>query len=261
MKYIEFIRATTREERQALNIFLNRHNRRGQGSTTGYMAYYAAISSPDGRPLQERVLAVAKFCPLHTPRAARFFGGDEEWRHVYCLQRLAACNAPDNLLSQFGGWCLREMGRDEKVHFVATYAATDDFDERTGKPNDGTIYRALNAVYCGKTKGGRIEGFVHNGQRYSMRCGPKTRTKKDIPPGARILRAGPMHRYCWAVAPTPLKRFFRRRALQQRMVGYKFVAVYQPRLFVQLLAETIGEIISAMRLLWPSKVNTPQIEA
>jgi hypothetical protein len=46
---IIFIRANTRSEREAINLFLVRHNSRGQGSTKGYVAYYAATLPDDGR--------------------------------------------------------------------------------------------------------------------------------------------------------------------------------------------------------------------
>lgn len=230
---IQFMKAETLAERQAINLFLLRHNARGPGSKTGYVAYYAATWPPDGRELVDRIIAAAKFCPLHTPQAARFFGG-EGWRHVYCLQRLAGLHPPPNLLSQFLKWCLKDMGRDAKVHFVATYASVGDFNHETGRPHDGGVYRASNAVYCGRTEGGQIEGYVHQGQRCSMRRGPKTLRKCDIPAGAKVLRAPPMHRYCWAVG-SPLTRGFRRRDLEQRMVKFKFVPIYQPRLLYRRL--------------------------
>ena len=79
---IVFARANTPEKRAQINAFLAQHNQRGAGSTKGYVAYFAATKA-------DHVLTAAKFCPLHTPQAARFFAGDN-WRHVYCLQRLAA---------------------------------------------------------------------------------------------------------------------------------------------------------------------------
>jgi hypothetical protein len=227
---VNFSRATTPEAKAAVNLFLVRHNRRGSGSDKAYVAYFAASCD-------NKIIAAAKFCPLHTPQAAKFFGGDD-WRHAYCLQRLAADHPPANLLSEFGGWCLREMGKDPKVWYVATYAATGDFDEREPdvqkqKPHDGGIYRATNAVYCGMTEGGRIEAFIHEGKRYSMRQGPRTLRKADIPLGALTVRSQPQHRYCWAVGPT-LKRFFRQRELVKRMARFKFEPVYQPRLLIKV---------------------------
>jgi len=230
---INFFKAETKAERDAINLFLTRHNQRGKGSVTGYVAYYAATWPDDGRSLVDRLVAAAKFCPLHTPQAARFFGG-EEWRHVYCLQRLAACHAPENLLSRFLGWCLKRMGEDPKVYYVATYADTGTFDPRTERPHNGGIYRATNAVYCGLTEGKRVEGFIVDGQRRSMRQGPKTLTLADIPDNARVLRHNPQHRYCWAVGPT-LARVSRRRGLEMRMSRFKFTPVYQPRLLARLL--------------------------
>jgi len=231
---ISFFKAETKEERAAINHFLTRHNQRGQGSVTGYVAYYAAAWPDDGRRLVDRIVAAAKFCPLHTPQAARFFGG-EEWRHVYCLQRLAACRAPANLLSRFLGWCLKRMGEDPKVYYVATYADTGTFNPRTERPHNGGIYRATNAVYCGLTEGKRVEGFIVDGQRRSLRRGPKTLTLADIPANARLIRHNPQHRYCWAVGPT-LARAFRRRALEQRMNHFEFTAAWQPRLLARLIA-------------------------
>jgi hypothetical protein len=235
MGSIRFFRATSPEERRVINTFLARHNCRGAGSTKGYVACYAAVEcGPGGRPLPERIVAAAKFCPLHTPQAARFFGGDD-WRHVYCLQRLAAHRAPENLLSQFLAWCLREMGKDPKVHFVATYADTGDVDPRTGRPHNGGVYRATNgATYCGRTQGGRVDAYILDGQRRSVRCGPRTLRVGDIPANARVLRSSPMHRYCWAVGP-PLVRAFRRRDLERRMARFKFEPVYQPRLLARLV--------------------------
>ena len=45
-----FFRAETAPERAAINHFLRRHNQRGQGSLTGYVAYYAA-AQPDPAPM------------------------------------------------------------------------------------------------------------------------------------------------------------------------------------------------------------------
>lgn len=105
-----FFRAETAPERAAINHFLRRHNQRGPGSLTGYVAYYAAAQLDPARPLLDRIVAAAKFCPLHTPQAAKFFAG-EAWRHVYGLQRLAAYRAPANLLSRFVAWCLKHAAR------------------------------------------------------------------------------------------------------------------------------------------------------
>ncbi len=253
-KSIKFFKAGTPDERKAINLFLLRHNSRGAGSKTGYVAYFAASFPPDGRPLLERIVAAAKICPLHTPQAARFYGGSD-WRQVYVLQRLAAVfwkhslsEAPENLLSQFLGWCLKEVGRDPKVWYVATYADPNTFDSRTGRPNDGGIYRATNAIYCGQTAGNRVEGYILNGERRSMRCGPKTLRIGDIPRQARIIRGAPKHRYCWAVGP-PLRRSFRRRVLEKRMRRFRFVAAYQPRLLARLLANITAEFKRKV-LLW-----------
>ncbi len=241
MQY-SYFKVTTKEDRQAINLFLERHNKRGQGSNRGYVACYAA-ARPLDRPLLDRLVAVAKFCPLHTPQAARFFAG-EHWRHVYCLQRLAASRASKNLLSQFLAWSLREMGKDPKVWYVATYADSGTFDERNGRPHNGGIYRAANAVYCGMTRGRRVEGFVFRGKRRSMRNGPRTYTVTRLkrlnararllgrPEPVRLIRSRPMHRYCWAVG-SRLKRAFRRRELERRMAGYQFKKVYQPRLLAR----------------------------
>jgi hypothetical protein len=231
---IRFFRATTGEEREAINVFLQRHNQRGMGSTKGYIAYYAAaVCEPGDRPLLDRLVAVAKICPLHTPQAAKFFGG-EAWRHVYCLQRLAAKNPPPNLLSRFLAWCLREMGWDPKVWYVATYADTGTVDPRSGRFHDGCVYRATNGIYCGQAQGGRVEAYILDGQRRSVRCGPRTLRVGDIPADARIIRSSSKHRYCWAVGP-PLARAFRRRKLEQRMSRFKFVPAYQPRLLARLV--------------------------
>src|SRR3990172_1077189 len=207
---IQFYRAITPEQKEAINLFLLRHNERGGGSNKGYVASFAAESGG-------KMVAAAKFCPLHTPQAAKFFSKD--WTHVYCLQRLAADHAPENLLSEFLGWCLREMGKDSKVWYVATYADTRTYDSRNGQPHNGGIYRATNAVYCGLTNGNRVEGFVLDGQRHSMRQGPRTTRLDQIPAGAKILRNRPQHRYCWPVG-SPLQRVFRRRDLDQRMAKY-----------------------------------------
>lgn len=237
-----YFQARTAEERAALNAFLSRYNQRGAGSATGYVAYYAAAYPADGRSLPERLVAVAKFCPLHSPQAARFFGG-ADWRQVYVLQRLAACRLPENGLSQFLAWSLRQMGRDPKVWYVATYADTGTFDPRTQQPHDGGIYRATNAVYCGLTAGQRVEGYRLNGQRRSLRCGPKTVRLSDLPPQAQIIRSRPKQRYCWAVGP-PLKRALRRHKLARRMARFRFQAVSQPRLLLRRLPMWSGYVLS-----------------
>ena len=144
------------------------------------------------------------------------------------LQRKVICH------SRFLAWCLRKIGKDAKVWYVATYADTGTFNPATGLPHSGAIYRATSAVYCGLTKGERVEGYVHEGKRHSMRRGPKTMRIGDIPAGARIVRSSPKHRYCWAVGATPLVRAFRRRKLAQRMDRFRFVSAYQPRLLARV---------------------------
>jgi hypothetical protein len=221
---IKFYKAMTGEERDAINLFLTRNNTRGYGSLRGYIAYFAATQ--DGK-----MIAAAKFCPLHTPQAARFFAG-QDWRNVYTLQRLAARYPPKNLLSKFLSWCLKQMGRDPRVHYIATYADPSTCNSDTGQPHTGAIYRATNAVYCGLTESGRVEGYILNGQRHSMRKGPKTLTMTDIPLSARILRGQAKHRYCWAVG-LPLTRRRRLKALTTRMSRYQYIPAIQPRLLIK----------------------------
>jgi hypothetical protein len=156
---IHFFKAASRAERVAINTFLARHNVRGAGSRTGYLAYYAAAQPADGRSLLDQLVAALKICPLHTPAAARFFAR-EEWRHVYVIQRLAACRAPDNLLSRFQSWCLKDIGRDEKVWYVAAYADSGTYNPDTGRPNSGAVYRASGGLYAGQTRGGGLEGYL-----------------------------------------------------------------------------------------------------
>jgi hypothetical protein len=198
---IQFFKAATREERAAINIFLARHNARGAGSRTGYVAYYAAAYPADDRPLLDRLVAALKICPLHTPAAARFFAG-EDWRHVYAIQRLAAYRAPPNLLSRFLSWCLKDIGRDAKVWYVVAYADSGAYNPRTGLPNSGAIYRAAGGAYAGQTQGGGVEGYIQDGERRSLRRGPRTLRVSDIPPGARVAPCAPKHRYWWAVGPS-----------------------------------------------------------
>lgn len=223
-----FTVATTPDEREAVNAFLDEHNPRGRGSTRGYVAYYAATSAADGQ-----IVAAAKLCPLHTPQSARFFAG-EDWRHVYCLQRLAAQGVAANVLSRFLAWCLRQIGHDPRVWYVATFADSATFDTRYNRPHNGGIYRATNAVYCGLTRSSRVEAYVLDGQRHSVRRGPKTLRLSEIPAEAALIRGTDKHRYCWAVG-APLQRRFRLRALQQRMAQYHFVPAYQPRLLIRIL--------------------------
>ena len=80
---------------------------------------------------------------------------------------------------------------------------------------------------------GTVEAYIYEGQRHSMRRGPRTLRIGDIPAGARVVRSSPKHRYCWAVGP-PLVRACRRRKLEQRMARYRFVPAYQPRLLARV---------------------------
>lgn len=226
---LKLIKATTKKERDAINTFLIRHNQRGCGSRTGYIAYYAAIAD-DHQPLLEQIKAAAKICPLHTPQAAKFFAGPW-WRHVYNLQRLAAANTGKNDLSRFLAFCLRDIGNDAKVWFVTSYADTGIFNPITGLPHNGGIYRALNAIYAGLSTAGGVEGYIHNGTRYSLRKGPKTLRIKEIPLNSRILRKTAKHRYVWPVGPR-LKRLGRRAWLIYRFKHFVFVSAYQPRLLI-----------------------------
>jgi hypothetical protein len=179
-------------------------------------------------------MAAEKICPPHTPAAAKFFGGDS-WKKTYVVQRLAAYRCPDNLLSEFHAWVLRQLNQSDRMHYLATYASTGDFDNRSGIPHDGGIYRATNAVYCGMTDPSRkkVEGYVLNGEFNSLRKGPKTMRVPEIPPEARLVYAAPSHRYCWAIG-RPVARAFRLRKLKKRMKRFTFVPAYQPRLLTRI---------------------------
>jgi hypothetical protein len=178
-------------------------------------------------------VAALKICPLHTPAAARFFAG-EDWRHVYAIHPRVrgGYRAPPNLLSRFLSWCLKDIGRDAKVWYVVAYADSGAYNPRTGLPNSGAVYRAAGGAYAGQTQGGGVEGYIQDGERRSLRRGPRTLRVSDIPPGARVVRSAPKHRYCWAVGPS-LARKFRRRRLARCTARYKYVPVYQPRLFIR----------------------------
>ena len=189
-------------------------------------------------------MAVAKICPLHTPSASKLFAGpgDESWRHVYCLQRLGVCRVPYNLLSKFLVWCLKDIARDDRVWYVATYAdpSTSGPD---GTPNFGFVYRATGwFIFCGISEGGNIEGYRLQGEYHSMRKGKRTLRLSDLPAGATIIRSKPKYRYCAAVGP-PLARMFRRRDLARRMAQYTFQPIYQPALLYKLL--------DWIELIWP----------
>jgi hypothetical protein len=230
-----FFKATTKEEKNTIDLFLNRCHNRGCGSTAAYRAYFAATYPPDGRPLIERIVAVAKICPLHTPSAAKFFAGpgNKGWRHVYCLQRLGVCRAPYNLLSKFLAWCFKDAGLDNRIWYIATYA--DPFTAGPdGMAHLGFVYRSIGMTYCGISHGGNIEGYKMGGAYHSMRKGKRTLRLSDIPPGASIKRSTPKHRYCKAVGP-PLARAFRQRDLDRRMAQYIFQPIHQPSLLCELL--------------------------
>jgi hypothetical protein len=83
--------------------------------------------------------------------------------------------------------------------------------------------------------GGRVEAYIHCGQRHSLRKGPKTLTLAEIPPEAKKIRSGDKHRYCWA-AGLGMARRRRQRDLKLRMAHFKFGPVYQPRLLARLWA-------------------------
>jgi len=67
----EFIKATTEAEKEAIDLFLTRHNNRGKGSTRGYVAYYAAraagVPDPSPRPGRRAARAVTAALPFATP--------------------------------------------------------------------------------------------------------------------------------------------------------------------------------------------------
>lgn len=241
---IRLFRAETKEQKEACDLFLLRHHPDQQGSTAGYRAYFAAYSPAPGRPLVDTLVAVAKVCPMHTPSAADFFyGGPGGKSHVYILQRLAAFQAPENTLTQLISFCLREMGKDERIHYVSSYADTGHFNAE-GRPHDGGIYRICHFIYCGMTDDKKkLTGFILDGKKHHIRKGGKTMRKRDIPAEAKLIYAYRKHRYCKAVGPR-LKRSFRQIELVRRMAKYQFEAVYQPKLMIKL-----REVISWLKSL------------
>ena len=230
------LKAEARLIHKAVNDFLFIHNKHQIGSTRGYTVYFAAYLPQDGWPLIDRLVVVAKICPLHTPTAADFFVGDDphtQKRNVYCLQRLGGYRTTENLMSNFLGWLMRTIGRlDRNIHLIATYADTGEVNSETGQPHQGLVYKASGAVYAGLTTGRRLEGYALGGIRYSMRRGKITLGPKDIPAGALPIYATPKQRWCYAVGPNRLVRALRFHALKKRMAHFEFVPVHQPRLLV-----------------------------
>lgn len=224
-----FFRASTSQEREDINQFLSVHNVRGKGSTNGYVGYYASC-------VGGKLVAAAKVCPLHTPSAANFFSGRNDGKAVWCLQRLAAFNAPKNTLTRFISFILKDLSKDKRIHYLSTYGCTDTFNQAKGVPHYGAVYQASNALYFGLTKGGRIEGYTWLGDRHSMRKGPKTLRVSDIPDGALVHRSAPKHRYCWPVG-TPLKRKYRRLRLLANPNCQAYPKAWQPRLLARLLMQ------------------------
>jgi hypothetical protein len=240
---VSFVRVTTNSEKEAINQFLLAYNDFDAGSSIGYVAYYAALAHSG------ELVAASKFCPMHTPQAARFFGG-EAWCNVYNLQRLAAHNYPGKL-SKFVRFCLKDQGNNPNIHYVGTYADTGKINSLTGAPQLGTVYRYAGAVYCGMTRpSNKIIGYRLDGKFRSMRNGKRTLRLADIPEGAIPERATMKHRWAWGVGPQPV-RAVRHTELAWRMKHYEWQAIYQPRLLLQLWRR-YGSYRSVRGLLdWP----------
>lgn len=95
----------------------------------------------------------------------------ENWQGVLSLSRLVILpGVPKNACSFLLAASMKLIDRDRWPCLV-TYA--DDWRGHTG-----TIYRATNWTYCGKTQPEAV--YTLNGQMIARKAGPKTRTKGEM---------------------------------------------------------------------------------
>lgn len=95
----------------------------------------------------------------------------DDWRGVLCLSRLVVVpGVPKNACSFLLAASMRMIDRGRWPCLV-TYA-----DE--GQNHTGTIYKATNWIYVGKTKPEAM--YTLNGRMIARKAGPKTRTKAEM---------------------------------------------------------------------------------
>lgn len=72
-----------------------------------------------------------------------------------------------------------------------------------GKVHSGAVYRGAGAWWAGRSEPGTWRGFINpvTGARISRKCGGRTRTRDECPPGWLVEPGAVLNRFLWFVGP------------------------------------------------------------
>jgi hypothetical protein len=122
-----------------------------------------------GYEQEEFCLGVCWWIPPTKTAAQKTF--PPNWMGVLSLSRMVILpGVPTNACSFLLSKSIKMIDRN-KYPALVTYA--DDW-----RGHDGTVYKASNWVFAGKTKPERC--YTLDGRMLSRKCGPKTRTHKEM---------------------------------------------------------------------------------
>lgn len=121
-------------------------------------------------------------------KSAAIANWDGDWKKVLALSRLVIVpGVPTNGASFLIGRSVRLIRQSKKYECLLTYA--DDW-----RGHEGTIYKATNWEYLGKTKPERT--YTKDGRMLARKAGPKTRTHAEmLGLGAKLEGSFAKHRF------------------------------------------------------------------
>lgn len=184
-------------EHGAAVALVRAHHYAGGAANTSVLsvaAYRGGRSASDARA---RMVAAALWLP---PTRACAESVSPDWQRVLSLSRLVVVpGEPTNVASMVIGACIRILRRDGAWSHLVTYA-----DESQG--HTGTIYRATNWTYVGRTRP-EARWVDAAGRQVSRKCGPRSRTAAEMSALGYVM-AGRFakHKFVMALPPARPKR-------------------------------------------------------
>lgn len=131
------------EYKEAIDFLLPRH----------YSGRKPNIKFAFGVFCNDNLLAVCTFGKPASNTLCDGVCGKENSKYVYELNRLCRVDEYEKPLSEFVGWCLRQLKKENLI--IVSYSDT-------GMNHNGYIYQATNFIFTGQTKQ-RLEFHVENG--------------------------------------------------------------------------------------------------
>ena len=134
------------------------------------------------------------------------YGSDTAWRRqTIAVTRLACTDAaPFNTESYFVSRVLRLLPQHDDRWATAVSFADRSVIDPFGRAHTGGIYAAANAWWAGISTPKSWRGFrdPETGARLSRKCGGRTRSRAECPPGWVLDPAQPLNRFLWFCGPS-----------------------------------------------------------